>query len=117
MRVDASADASSKSAGFCKHRLWDGEAVLLLCEADVGTPRIRSERSIDNGHDVIERSGGLHRCIEGLGRVGPVKWKEVGWENGGLPRTGGGMVLMVCRLKPLSPLFLSSLFLLVALNF
>jgi poly [ADP-ribose] polymerase len=94
------ADASSKSAGFCKHRLWDGEAVLLLCEADVGTSRIRSGKSIDNGHDVIERSGGLHRCIEGLGRVGPVKWKEVGWENGGLPRTGRGMVLMVCRLKP-----------------
>ncbi|ERF68475.1 hypothetical protein EPUS_05614 [Endocarpon pusillum Z07020] len=70
------ADASSKSAGFCKHRLWNGEAVLLLCEADVGLPRIRSQHSMYNGHDVIQRSGGLHRCIEGLGKVGPMKWKR-----------------------------------------
>lgn len=94
------ADASSKSAGFCKHRLWDGEAVLLLCEADVGASRIRSRNSINNGHDVMEKSGGLHRCIEGLGMVGPVKWKEVGWVMGGLPCMGGGVVLMACRLNP-----------------
>jgi poly [ADP-ribose] polymerase len=94
------ADASSKSACFCKHQLWDGEAVLLLCEADVGAQRIRSQKSISNGHDVIEKSGGLHRCIEGLGRYGPVRWKEVGWEMGGLPCTGGGMVLMVSTVKP-----------------
>lgn len=107
------ADVSSKSAGYCRHQSWDGEAVLLLCEADVGAPRIRSPTSIDNGHDVIERSGGRHRCIEGLGRVGPVKWKEVGWEMGGLPCIGGGRVLMVCGLKsflfsfPLFCLFVS----------
>ncbi|RYP09492.1 hypothetical protein DL764_001271 [Monosporascus ibericus] len=89
------ADASSKSAGFCKHRLWDGEAVLLLCEADVGAQRIRSPNSISNGHDVIEKSGGRYRCIEGLGRVGPVNWKEVGWEMGGLPCTDKGTVSMV----------------------
>lgn len=103
------ADVSSKSAGYCKHRLWDGEAVLLLCEADIGKTRIRSQKSIDNGHVVIERSGGQHRCIEGLGRFGPVEWKEVGWEMGGLPCTGRGMVLMVCRLGPFL-LSLSSLF-------
>ncbi|KIX01901.1 uncharacterized protein Z518_07840 [Rhinocladiella mackenziei CBS 650.93] len=89
------ADASSKSAGFCKHQLWNGEAVLLLCEADVGASRIRSQKSINNGHDVIKKSGGQHRCIEGLGRVGPVKWKAVRWEMRGLPCTGGGIVLMV----------------------
>ncbi|RYP21030.1 hypothetical protein DL765_002437 [Monosporascus sp. GIB2] len=89
------ADASSKSAGFCKHSLWDGEAVLLLCEADVGAQRIQSRKSISNGHDVIEKSGGRYRCIEGLGRVGPVKWKEVGWEMGALPCAGKGTVLMI----------------------
>jgi poly [ADP-ribose] polymerase len=98
------ADTSSKSAGYCRHQLWDGEAVLLLCEADVGAQRIRSQKSIYNGHDVIEKSGGRHRCIQGLGRVGPMKWKDVGWEMGGLPRTGGGMVLMVYSLKPFPPL-------------
>ena len=110
------ADVSSKSAGYCNHRLWDGETVLLLCEADIGKTRIRSQRSIDNGHVVIERSGGLRRCIEGLGRFGPVKWKDVGWEMGGLPCTGRGMVLMVCRLGPFL-LSLSSLFLTCGFEF
>jgi poly [ADP-ribose] polymerase 2/3/4 len=96
------ADASSKSLGFCKHRLWNGEAVLLLCEADVGASRIRSRESIYNGHDVVEMSGGLHRCIEGLGKLGPVKWKEVGWEMGGMPCASSGTVSMVCRLKSFS---------------
>lgn len=96
------ADTSSKSANFCKHHLWDGEAVLLLCEADVGTPRIRSRASIRNGHDVIKRSGGQHRCIEGLGRIGPMKWKEVRWEMRTLPGMGSGVVSMACRLKPFS---------------
>jgi poly [ADP-ribose] polymerase 2/3/4 len=94
------ADASSKSAGFCRHGLWGGEAVLLLCEADVGRPRIRSTKSIDNGHDVVEKSGGRHRCIEGLGKVGPAGWKEVGWRMGGLPCTGGGQVSMVRVMEP-----------------
>ena len=96
------ADASSKSAGFCKHRLWNGEAVLLLCEADVGVTRIRSQKSIADGHDVIKKSGGLHRCIEGLGTVGPATWKEVGWLMGGLPCTGAGIILMASRLEPFS---------------
>lgn len=88
------ADASSKSANFCKHGEGDGEAVLLLCEADVGAQRIRSQRSIWNGHTVIAESGGQHRCIEGLGRVGPVKWRQVGWEMGGLPCNCGGVSLI-----------------------
>ncbi|KAI3337577.1 PARP-domain-containing protein [Xylariaceae sp. AK1471] len=88
------ADASSKSAGFSRHHLWDGEAVLLLCEADVGAERIRSQGCMNNGHDVIEKSGGRHRCIEGLGRVGPAGWKKVEWEMGGPPCTREGMVFM-----------------------
>jgi poly [ADP-ribose] polymerase len=92
------ADVASKSAGYSKHELWGGEAVLLLCEADVGARRIRSLTSISDGHDAIEKSDGRQRCIEGVGRVRPSKWKKVGWEIGGLPCTGE-MVLMVCRLK------------------
>ena len=88
------ADASSKSATFCKHHLWDGEAVLLLCEADVGHIRCRSARSIENGHDVIGKPGSQYRSIEGLGKTGPAGWKDVGWELGGAPSYG--VVRMVC---------------------
>jgi len=90
------ADAASKSAGYCRHELWDGEAVLLLCEADVGAKRVFSRRSMNDGHDVIEKSGGRHRCIEGLGRTAPAKWKEVEWDMGGRLCTGEGSVFMVC---------------------
>jgi len=89
------ADASSKSATFCKHRVWDGEAVLLLCEVDVGKRRIRSQGSMQKGHEVIEASYGHSRCIEGLGRSGPARWKEVGWEMGGEPGGTMGVVKMV----------------------
>jgi hypothetical protein len=84
--------------------------VLLLCEVDVGSPRMRSRKSISNGHEVIKKSGGLPRCIEGLGKIGPAKWKEVGWEMTGLPYTGLGMVYMVCRLNTPFLLLLFSLF-------
>jgi len=103
------ADASSKSAGFCNHRSWNGEAVLLLCEADVGMHRIRSKVSMYDGHIDIEKSGGQRRCIQGLGKVGPVKWKDVGWDMEGLPYTKAGSVLMVCKLKPHFPFSFLSL--------
>jgi poly [ADP-ribose] polymerase len=90
------ADVSSKSAGYCQQRLGEGEAVLLLCEADVGAHRIKSRNSIHNANDIVEISAGIHRCIEGTGRIQPAKWKPVEWEAGGLPSTAGGRVLMVC---------------------
>jgi poly [ADP-ribose] polymerase 2/3/4 len=96
------ADASSKSAGFCRHGLWAGEAVLLLCEADVGRSRLRTANSIDNGHDVIAKSEGRYRCIEGLGKIGPAGWNKVGWEMGGSPWVAGGKVLMVCGIISLA---------------
>jgi len=88
------ADASSKSATFCKHRAWNGEAVLLLCEVDVGQRRLRKVNSVQDGHSVVEASSGQFRCIEGRGRLGPVKWKDVSWEMAGAPSSGG--VRMVC---------------------
>ncbi len=101
------ADTSSKSAGYCRYGQWDGEAVLLLCEADVGAQRLRSKDSISNGHDIIKNSAGQYRCIEGLGKVGPARWREVGWEMGGLPYTGEGTVLMVRGNPFLIPFILS----------
>ncbi|KIX92682.1 uncharacterized protein Z520_11534 [Fonsecaea multimorphosa CBS 102226] len=86
------ADAVSKSAGFCKYDAWDGRAVLLLCEADVGANRIRSPTSIFDGHEVIQRSRGRHRCIEGLGRTGPANWKQIDW--GLEPGVGNGVPWM-----------------------
>jgi len=94
------ADAASKSATFCKHRVWNGEAVLLLCEVDVGKQRIRSQGAMQGGHEVIGASFWHSRCIEGLGKVGPARWKEVGWEMGGEPGATKGVVRMVSTWIP-----------------
>ncbi|KAK0627411.1 poly polymerase catalytic domain-containing protein [Immersiella caudata] len=88
------ADASSKSAAFCKHQAWNGEAVLLLCEVDVGQQRIRSPCAMQRGHEQIGASFGQYRCIEGLGRIGPAKWKDVSWEMAGEPNSSAGVVRM-----------------------
>ena len=100
------ADASSKSATFCKHRSWSGEAVLLLCEVDVGQQRIRSQGAMQRGHEVIGASSGQYRCIEGLGKIGPAKWKDVSWEMTGEPSSSTGVVRMVCRTQTLSSLLI-----------
>ncbi|KAK0706290.1 hypothetical protein B0T26DRAFT_446870 [Lasiosphaeria miniovina] len=88
------ADVASKSAGYCRHRIWNGEAVLLLCEADVGTSRMRSRVSIPNGHQVVEMSAGKHRCIEGVGTIVPSGWMRIWWDMEGPPYSGGGSVSM-----------------------
>lgn len=95
-------DVSSKSANYCDRHLCHGEAVLLLCEADVGKSRFQAMRSMHNGHVTIENSVGLTRCIEGVGKVRPASWKRVGWEMGGLPCPSQGRVLMVCGRKLVS---------------
>ncbi|OQV10444.1 PolyADP-ribose polymerase catalytic domain-containing protein, partial [Cladophialophora immunda] len=86
------ADAASKSASFCRYEAWEGRGVLLLCEADVGVHRIRSQTSIYNGHELIRQSRGRHRCIEGLGRTGPKTWRKIEWEME--PGVGDGVPLM-----------------------
>lgn len=102
------ADASSKSAGYCQAMATsNGEAVLLLCEADVGEEgkRLRSYYSLQDGHDIMGEFGGKDpevRCIEGVGRTGPRSvesggWRRVGWDldGGGPPRGDGLDVWMV----------------------
>ncbi|KXJ85677.1 poly polymerase catalytic domain-domain-containing protein [Microdochium bolleyi] len=111
------ADSSSKSAGFCRHhqnlntmasgpssitgrrqrrsRMTEGaEAVLLLCEADVGKNRLQSPHSIPLGHSIIEASQGRRRCIQGLGQNGPAAWKGVGWDIPAAPAARAGEVQM-----------------------
>jgi poly [ADP-ribose] polymerase len=92
------ADASSKSATFCKHHLWDGEAVLLLCEADVGRQRFAGVKAMEQGHEVVGQPGSSFRCVEGFGKVGPAAWKDVDWTMAGEP--SGGVVRMVSCPSP-----------------
>ncbi|KAH7027233.1 poly polymerase catalytic domain-containing protein [Microdochium trichocladiopsis] len=74
------------------------EAVLLLCEADVGRNRLLSQHSIPQGHNVVEATYGRRRCIQGLGQNGPPAWKGVRWNIESAPSAKPGAVLMVSRL-------------------
>ncbi|KAM7189483.1 hypothetical protein V8F33_010066 [Rhypophila sp. PSN 637] len=91
------ADASSKSANYCnpQRNMWSGPkevyAILLLCEADVGSPseRHRSRHSMPLGHAFVqkerEREEDKRRRtedIQGVGKVGPEGWKKVPWNLG-----------------------------------
>lgn len=66
------------------------EAVLLLCEADVGANKLESVSSIPAGHDVIAAAKGRSRCIQGLGQHGPKAWKDVPWGIEAAPSTEAG---------------------------
>jgi poly [ADP-ribose] polymerase len=101
------ADASSKSATFCKYQQSGGDAVLLLCEANVGRQRRRCVNSMETAHDIIRAPGSQYRCVEGLGKIGPGAWRDVGWDMRGAPSSA--TVRMVCRCGCL-PLFCSSSF-------
>lgn len=84
------ADASSKSAGYCKYTDRDnvhGDAILLLCEADIGKNRLEVVTSNPEGHMAIKASGGHYRSMVGLGRTMPAKWKMVLFDV----RTGRGI--------------------------
>ncbi|KAH7012094.1 poly polymerase catalytic domain-containing protein [Microdochium trichocladiopsis] len=118
------ADCSSKSAGYCRHqenanrasisggqrpnsggagratKSKSAEAVLLLCEADVGSNRLLSQHCIPEGHNVVEASRGQQRCIQGLGQNGPAAWKGVGWNIQAAPSAKPGVVLMPDTTSP-----------------
>lgn len=102
------ADASSKSATFCKYQQSEGDAVLLLCEANVGRQRRRCVQSMETAHDIIGTPGSQYRCVEGLGKIGPGAWKDVGWDMHGAPNSAA--VRMVCGCgcpPPVLPILLS----------
>lgn len=92
-------DVSSKSVAYCRHERWEGEAVLLLCEADVGAVRKESMHGLYDAHRTAALCGGRWRCVKGLGRTAPKKWVAVDWPLVGDP--SGGTVMMVRRRGPL----------------
>ena len=89
-------DVASKSANYCRHENSEnGDAVLLLCEADVGALRVRTDKSLYDGHVTIEKSAGVSRCVQGVGQIIPAEWKKVEWDMGSPPSTDRGQVWMV----------------------
>ncbi|OAP61275.1 hypothetical protein AYL99_03476 [Fonsecaea erecta] len=68
------ADMSSKSAGYCATYNSAGTGLLLLCEAELGTPCLKlTEGDSDAGH-LAKQAG----CIStwGVGQTGPPVWKD-----------------------------------------
>ena len=68
------ADMSSKSANYCCHYGSGGNALLLLCEAELGDPMQKLLHSSYNAGETAARSGMVSTW--GQGRVGPKKWKD-----------------------------------------
>ncbi|KAF4333469.1 hypothetical protein FBEOM_12705 [Fusarium beomiforme] len=70
------ADMSSKSAGYCCSYNTGGEALLLLCEAELGDPIQKLiHASYNAGTDAKKQ--GMHSTW-GQGRTGPSKWIDAG---------------------------------------
>ena len=70
------ADMSSKSANYCNHYQSGGTALLLLCEAELGTPMLElTGASYTAGEDAAARG----MCSTwGKGSTGPLQWKDAG---------------------------------------
>ncbi|KAM4066516.1 poly(ADP-ribose) polymerase catalytic domain-containing protein [Hirsutella rhossiliensis] len=70
------ADMSSKSANYCSARDSNGQALLLLCEAELGRPMQQlTQSSYDAGDDAAAK-GMVSTC--GIGDTGPSKWMDAG---------------------------------------
>lgn len=68
------ADMSSKSAGYCAAYNSGGNALLLLCDAELGNPmQILTNAQYNAGETA--RAQGLHSTW-GQGSMGPPKWKD-----------------------------------------
>ncbi|EQB52283.1 hypothetical protein CGLO_08092 [Colletotrichum gloeosporioides Cg-14] len=66
------ADMSSKSANYCNSYSSGGEALLLLCEAELGDPIQKLTNASYNAGDSAKAGGMLSTW--GQGRTGPSKW-------------------------------------------
>ena len=65
---------SSKSANYCASYISGGEALLLLCEAELGTPmQVLTNSKYDAGEDA--KKMGVHSTW-GQGETGPQGWKD-----------------------------------------
>jgi poly [ADP-ribose] polymerase len=70
------ADMSSKSAGYCCSYNSGGEALLLLCEAELGDPIQKLTRASYEAGQTAKKQG-MHSTW-GQGRTGPSKWIDAG---------------------------------------
>ncbi|KAK5119350.1 hypothetical protein LTR85_007706 [Meristemomyces frigidus] len=68
------ADMSSKSANYCASSISGGEALLLLCEAELGNPmQVLKDAQYDAGETAKKK--GLYSTW-GMGTTGPKGWKD-----------------------------------------
>ncbi|KAF4453009.1 poly ADP-ribose polymerase [Fusarium austroafricanum] len=70
------ADMSSKSAGYCCHWNSGGEALLLLCEAELGDP-LQKLTDSDYHAGTNAKNKGMHSTW-GQGKTGPSEWMDAG---------------------------------------
>ena len=68
------ADASSKSANYCRSSMSDGTALLLLCEADLGNPMQELTAADHNAGGKAKANG--FSSTWGRGSIGPSAWKD-----------------------------------------
>ena len=68
------ADMSSKSAQYCRSGMSGGTGLLLLCEAELGSPMYE----IPDGDFMAEEHAKKHNCIStlGVGRTAPQGWMD-----------------------------------------
>lgn len=70
------ADMSSKSASYCYPGDSGGEALLLLCEAELGNPCQMLKDADCNAAEKAKKQGMY--TTQGLGLIGPNKWMDAG---------------------------------------
>ncbi len=76
------ADMSSKSANYCCSDISDGTALLLLCEAKLGSPfQELTNSSYSAGEDAKEK--GMFATL-GQGKTAPTSWKDASCVHAGL---------------------------------
>ncbi|KAK1724167.1 poly polymerase catalytic domain-containing protein [Colletotrichum acutatum] len=73
------ADMSSKSANYCASYNSGGQALLLLCEAELGDPIQKLTNASYNAGDDA-KAGGMWSTW-GQGNTGPSKWKDASCVN------------------------------------
>ncbi|CCF39852.1 hypothetical protein CH063_02219 [Colletotrichum higginsianum] len=73
------ADMSSKSANYCVSGSSGGQALLLLCEAELGDPMQKLVNSSYNAGETAKANGMWSTW--GQGQTGPSQWKDAGCVN------------------------------------
>ncbi|KAG0646902.1 Poly [ADP-ribose] polymerase 2-A [Hyphodiscus hymeniophilus] len=68
------ADMSSKSANYCAHHTSNGQALLLLCEAELGDPMQILTDASHTANEDAKAKGLLSTWGQGL--TGPSQWKD-----------------------------------------